>query len=176
MMKLEHAQVLAQPTPQGFTQLDIQQAQPGYIQQAQQGFAPPGQQSQFGYVRQQPQQGAGQWVSLQPPQRGFVPQNFQPVQDGLAQAVQLQQLPQQDFGAQARQFASSYDISQRADVPHTRRGPKNYARSDERLRELICERLIQDLSIDVSDVSVEVQAGRVILEGSVPDRNMKHMP
>jgi len=54
------------------------------------------------------------------------------------------------------------------------RFPKGYQRSDEKLREDICERLIQDPRIDVSDVSVDVQGGAVSLTGSVPERYMKH--
>jgi len=54
------------------------------------------------------------------------------------------------------------------------RGPKGYQRSDERLREEICERLIQAGDIDSSDVTVTVSNCRVTLEGTVPDRYMKH--
>lgn len=55
-----------------------------------------------------------------------------------------------------------------------RRGPKGYQRSDERLREDISERLMQAGDIDSSDVTVSVVAGKVTLEGTVPDRHMKH--
>ena len=54
-----------------------------------------------------------------------------------------------------------------------RRGPKNYRRSDERIREDICERLMQS-DIDASDVTVTVTDGRVVFEGTVPERHMKH--
>jgi hypothetical protein len=54
------------------------------------------------------------------------------------------------------------------------RGPKGYQRSDERLCEDISERLMHAGSIDSSDVSVQVTAGKVTLEGTVPDRYMKH--
>jgi len=54
------------------------------------------------------------------------------------------------------------------------RGPKGYERSDERLREDICERLIWNDDIDASEVSVEVRSGIVVLEGAVPERKMKH--
>ena len=54
-----------------------------------------------------------------------------------------------------------------------RRGPKNYRRSDERIREDICERLMQS-DVDASDVTVSVADGKVILEGTVPERHMKH--
>ncbi len=53
-------------------------------------------------------------------------------------------------------------------------GPKGYQRSDERLREDISERLLQSDHIDSSDVTVEVAGGKVRLEGTVPERPMKH--
>ncbi|WP_082721540.1 BON domain-containing protein [Burkholderia latens] len=55
-----------------------------------------------------------------------------------------------------------------------RRGPKGYTRSDERIREDVCERLAHALDIDVSDVTVQVRDGRVELDGTVPSRWMKH--
>lgn len=53
-------------------------------------------------------------------------------------------------------------------------GPKGYQRSDERLREDISERLMQARYIDSSDVTVEVSGAKVVLEGTVPERRMKH--
>ena len=55
-----------------------------------------------------------------------------------------------------------------------RKGPKNYRRTDERIREDICERLWADSSLDVGDVEVHVCAGVVRLEGTVRLRRMKH--
>lgn len=54
------------------------------------------------------------------------------------------------------------------------RGPKGYQRSDERIREDICERLMGAYHIDSSEVTVGVKNGKVLLEGSVPSRHMKH--
>jgi len=51
--------------------------------------------------------------------------------------------------------------------------PKGYKRSDERIRDDICETLSRS-GTDVRDVSVEVSEGRVILEGTVIDRYAKH--
>ncbi|MGH8178915.1 MAG: BON domain-containing protein [Steroidobacter sp.] len=53
------------------------------------------------------------------------------------------------------------------------RGPKGYVRSDERLREIICERLTDDPDIDASDIGIEVQGGEVTLTGTVTDRTTK---
>lgn len=53
-------------------------------------------------------------------------------------------------------------------------GPKGYQRSDERLREDISERLLEARYIDSSDVTVEVSGAKVVLEGTVPERRMKH--
>src|SRR6185437_2837558 len=52
-------------------------------------------------------------------------------------------------------------------------GPKGYQRSDERLKEDISERLMESHRIDSSEVTVEVQSAKVILEGTVPSRYMK---
>jgi hypothetical protein len=53
------------------------------------------------------------------------------------------------------------------------RAPKGYRRSDSRIREDVCERLMQS-DIDVSDVSVDVHEGVVTLSGTVPVRAMKY--
>lgn len=56
----------------------------------------------------------------------------------------------------------------------TGRGPKNYRRTDERIREDICDALMGATHLDSSDVSVDVTDGVVTLEGIVPERRMKH--
>ena len=53
-------------------------------------------------------------------------------------------------------------------------GPKGYRRSDERIREDLCDRLMRARHIDSSEVTVEVSGGKVLLEGTVPERRMKH--
>jgi hypothetical protein len=58
---------------------------------------------------------------------------------------------------------------------HTGRGPKNYQRSDERIREDVCDRLEQDGDIDASEMEIKVQNGLVTLSGSVESREEKHM-
>jgi osmotically-inducible protein OsmY len=62
--------------------------------------------------------------------------------------------------------------------PHTTgtyagRGPKGYQRSDERIREDVCDRLADDPHVDASDVDVAVKNGEVTLSGAVIDRSHK---
>lgn len=54
-------------------------------------------------------------------------------------------------------------------------GPKGYQRSDQRMREDICDQLMRTGHIDSSDVTVEVNGAKVQLDGSVPARWMKHV-
>jgi osmotically-inducible protein OsmY len=53
------------------------------------------------------------------------------------------------------------------------RGPKGYQRSDERIREDVCDGLTADPDIDAVEIVVLVEEGEVTLDGSVPDRRMK---
>ncbi|PZX33807.1 putative RNA-binding domain; G/S rich motif (fragment) [Cupriavidus phytorum] len=54
-------------------------------------------------------------------------------------------------------------------------GPKGYRRSDERVREDVCERLAMNPYIDVGEVSVEVANGVVTLDGTVSERREKYV-
>lgn len=55
------------------------------------------------------------------------------------------------------------------------RGPKNYRRSDDRLREEVCDRLTDNEWLDASDVEVNVVAAEVILTGVVDSRYAKRL-
>ncbi|HET9473513.1 MAG TPA: BON domain-containing protein, partial [Steroidobacteraceae bacterium] len=57
---------------------------------------------------------------------------------------------------------------------HRGKGPKGYQRSDERIKELLCERLHDDPDIDPSDVTITVTGGRITLEGTVDSRQTKN--
>ena len=57
---------------------------------------------------------------------------------------------------------------------HRGRGPLNYTRSDERIREDINERLTDADDLDASGITVEVSNGVATLAGSVDERWMKH--
>ncbi|HUJ57996.1 MAG TPA: BON domain-containing protein [Kofleriaceae bacterium] len=58
---------------------------------------------------------------------------------------------------------------------HRGKGPQSYTRSDERVRELVCEALTDDDRIDATHVDVAVKAGEVTLSGSVDERFMKRL-
>lgn len=66
--------------------------------------------------------------------------------------------------------SDSYDS---ASVSYRGRGPKGYVRSDERLREIICEQLTDDSNIDASDIGIEVENQYVRLTGSIEDPELK---
>jgi hypothetical protein len=53
------------------------------------------------------------------------------------------------------------------------RGPKGYQRSDERIREDVCDRLSDDRSVDASEIEVSVSNCEVTLNGTVDSREQK---
>ena len=53
-------------------------------------------------------------------------------------------------------------------------GPKNYVRSDQRLRDDICDELSYSPDIDAREIDVEVNQGVITLKGNVPDKWMKY--
>lgn len=61
----------------------------------------------------------------------------------------------------------------RGSGPHRGKGPAGYRRSDERIRELVCESLTDDDEIDALDIAVSVTGGEVTLSGTVDDRRAK---
>lgn len=54
------------------------------------------------------------------------------------------------------------------------RGPKNYRRSSERVKELVSDVLYDDELLDASDIEVSVANGEVTLSGFVVSRRDKH--
>lgn len=55
----------------------------------------------------------------------------------------------------------------------TGNAPKGYTRSDERIREDVCDRLSDRWDVDSREIEVAVENGEVTLRGSVPERSMK---
>jgi osmotically-inducible protein OsmY len=54
-------------------------------------------------------------------------------------------------------------------------GPRGYRRSDDRIREDVCERFTEHGQLDPTDVEVSVREGEVLLTGSVATRGQKRL-
>jgi hypothetical protein len=59
--------------------------------------------------------------------------------------------------------------------PYAGRGPRNYTRSNDRIREEVSDRLADHPWVDASQIDVGVDDGVVTLTGSVEDRTQKRM-
>ncbi len=95
-----------------------------------------------------------------------------------SQASRTQQhyAPQYGSSAYGSQFgfgSSSYGTE--GAYGHRGKGPRNFIRSDERVREIVCETLADDDRVDASDIDVVVRDGEVILSGTVHDRRSKRI-
>jgi osmotically-inducible protein OsmY len=66
-----------------------------------------------------------------------------------------------------------YQFQHGPEMSFAGRGPKGYRRSDDRIREDVCDRLTDDWRIDASDVEVVVTNGEVTLSGAVHSRDDK---
>lgn len=71
-------------------------------------------------------------------------------------------LDRSDWGSSQAQSASFHG-----------RGPKGYKRSDDRIKEDVCETLARDPRIDASDIEVNVDDAMVTLSGTVESREIK---
>jgi osmotically-inducible protein OsmY len=58
---------------------------------------------------------------------------------------------------------------------NTGKGPRGFTRSDDRIKEDICERLTDNPEIDATDIEIRVQNGEVTLTGTVDERWTKRM-
>ena len=56
---------------------------------------------------------------------------------------------------------------------HYGKGPKNWRRTDENIREEVCEALARDRRVDASDIDISVEDGLVLLTGWVNGREEK---
>jgi osmotically-inducible protein OsmY len=75
----------------------------------------------------------------------------------------------QNYGTMGRD--SNFSDVNRADF--SGRGPKNWRRSDDRIREDICETLERNPRVDASEIEVDVKDGIVTLRGAVDNRRTK---
>ncbi len=55
------------------------------------------------------------------------------------------------------------------------KGPKGFRRTDEKIREEVCEALYRDHSVDASEIEVSVKDAEVMLSGTVSERRMKRL-
>jgi osmotically-inducible protein OsmY len=87
--------------------------------------------------------------------------------------------PQRGFWERASDEVSSWfgddDAQRRRELDAQRwnqrgRGPKGYIRSDERIREDVCDRLSDDPLVDASEIDVAVAGSEVTLTGTVESR------
>ncbi len=81
-------------------------------------------------------------------------------------------------GAHERQMTESdMGLGWRAEEidrgPHWGKGPKGYRRSDERIKDDVCDSIAQQGWIDATDVEVRVENGVVVLTGTVASRDDK---
>ena len=59
--------------------------------------------------------------------------------------------------------------------PHVGRGLRGYQRSDERIGEVVCERMAECGELDASDIEVRVSNGEVTLQGTVRERHDRRL-
>jgi osmotically-inducible protein OsmY len=77
------------------------------------------------------------------------------------------------FGDEDAERRREQDMRQGHYGEHRGRGPKNYARSDDRIRDDVNDRLTDDPHIDASDIEVSVSNHEVTLSGRVNSRFAK---
>lgn len=75
-----------------------------------------------------------------------------------------------------RSSGQAYDqvYGRQASDSYRGKGPKDYKRSDDRLKEIACELLMDAPHIDATDITVEAKNGEITLKGTVLDRRAKH--
>ena len=71
--------------------------------------------------------------------------------------------------------SSREDRSDRSGGGHRGKGPMGYTRSDERIREMVCEALTDHDGVDASNIDVVVKNCEVTLSGTVEDRQQKRL-
>lgn len=79
----------------------------------------------------------------------------------------------QRAGDEIASWFGDEDASRRREQDHRGRGPSDYTRSDDRIREDVNDVLTHDWRVDASAVRVEVKDGEVTLSGTVDSRQAK---
>jgi hypothetical protein len=146
----------------------------GYYGQGHQGQFDRGDVGYEGPYGQRGMQGA------MPGQEGYGPQGMGPGRSGgYAPGMQGGQgMPGQGmYGGQGVQGGQGMQGQgmRGTEGTHRGKGPQGYTRSDERIRENVCEALSDDDHVDASHIEVVVKNGEVILTGTVDDRQQKRL-
>lgn len=79
----------------------------------------------------------------------------------------------QRAGDEVASWFGDEDAARRREADHRGRGPADYTRSDERIREDANDRLTEDWRVDASRISVAVENGEITLSGTVTRREDK---
>jgi osmotically-inducible protein OsmY len=117
-------------------------------------------------------------------QGGYRGRDFEPERHDLARSGHRDERLGYPAGSYARGRGGPAEDLPRRDLdsdphvhrgtgPHRGKGPIGYERSDERIRELVCESLADDDQIDASRVEVSVNRGEVTLSGTIDGRRAK---
>lgn len=77
------------------------------------------------------------------------------------------------YGSEHAGMGGGYGIGASGQEHHRGKGPKGYARSDDRIREDVCDCLTDDPMLDAGEIEVQVKNGEVTLSGTVSDRLAK---
>jgi hypothetical protein len=127
---------------------------------------------QWGYVDRRdmregaPRSGESAWTR----ERGYV-------DEGYTGARERYDEPRWGWGDPsawgAERSGQSYDRGRTG--PHAGLGPRGYQRSDDRIREDVCDALCEHGYVDASEIEVTVQNGEVTLTGAVRERPQKRM-
>ncbi|WP_425067179.1 BON domain-containing protein [Reyranella sp.] len=77
------------------------------------------------------------------------------------------------YGSEHAGMGGGYGIGASGQEDHRGKGPKGYRRSDDRIREDVCDSLTDDPMLDAGEIDVQVRDGEVTLSGTVSDRLAK---
>lgn len=76
-------------------------------------------------------------------------------------------------GDEVASWFGDENAARRRRMDHSGRGPANYTRSDDRIREDVNDKLTEDWAVDARNVTVAVNDGEVTLDGTVSTRLQK---
>lgn len=79
----------------------------------------------------------------------------------------------QRAGDEIASWFGDEDAARRREQDHRGRGPSDYTRSDERIREDVNDRLTHDGRVDATNIRVSVKDGEISLDGTVSSRQAK---